>query len=167
VPPPVICTLLLDEESQARFDRLRAAHFPPERNFLAAHVTLFHALPGEDSDRLIADVQDAADRAPFPVDVTGVRFLGRGVAYDLRSPALDGLRAQLADIWGPTLGAQDRSRFRPHVTVANKLPPESARSLHQRLQRDFVPATATATGLALWSYLDGPWALLHPAPFRR
>ena len=32
-------------EDQAAFDRLRTAHFPPERNQLAAHLTLFHHLP--------------------------------------------------------------------------------------------------------------------------
>ena len=40
---PLIVTLLLEDAAQERFDRLRAAHFPAERNHLAAHVTLFHA----------------------------------------------------------------------------------------------------------------------------
>src|SRR6476469_7699644 len=44
---PLIVTLLLDDAAQQRFDALRTAHFPAERNHLAAHVTLFHALPGE------------------------------------------------------------------------------------------------------------------------
>lgn len=44
---PLIVTLALDEQAQARFDALRSRHFPPDRNVLDAHVTLFHALPGE------------------------------------------------------------------------------------------------------------------------
>jgi hypothetical protein len=60
VVPPLIVTLLLDDAAQARFDRLRAAHFPSARNHLAAHVTLFHALPGE----LLTEVRDACGRRP-------------------------------------------------------------------------------------------------------
>jgi hypothetical protein len=44
---PLILTLALDGEAFAFFDGLRRAHFPPERNVVPAHVTLFHALPGE------------------------------------------------------------------------------------------------------------------------
>jgi 2'-5' RNA ligase len=165
VSPPVICTLLLDEESQARFDRLRAAHFPPERNHLAAHVTLFHALPADRVAQIVADVQHVCRRPPFPVQVTGVRFLGRGVAYDLSSPELSHLRAALAARWGPWLGRQDRSGFRAHVTVQNKVAPQVARELHARLERDFVPGTAKAEGLALWRYRGGPWEPLTRTAF--
>lgn len=165
MPRPVICTLLLDEESQARFDRLRAAHFPPERSHLAAHVTLFHALPGEHLERLLADVRAAAQRAPFPVEVTGVRLLGRGVAYDLHSAELADLRAGLADAWWPWLGAQDRSGFRAHVTVQNKVEPAVARGLHEQLAQGFAPTAARATGLALWRYLGGPWEPLARETF--
>src|ERR1700712_5017184 len=43
---PLILTLALHGEDQARFDRLRIAHFPPERNLIPAHITMFHHLPG-------------------------------------------------------------------------------------------------------------------------
>ncbi len=154
---PLILTLLLDEESQARFDRLRAAHFPAERNFLQAHVTLFHALPGEQLDTVRADLAAAAGRPGFEVAVTGVRFLGRGVAYDLASAELDGVRRGLADAWASWLTPQDRQKHRAHVTVQNKVSPEVARALHQRLSATFAPGAATATGLGLWRYLGGPW----------
>ena len=158
-------TLLLGEEAQERFDRLRAAHFPPERNFLAAHVTLFHALPGEREDAVRADLGAAARRAPFAVDVTGVRFLGRGVAYELSSPEVDELRGALARTWAPWLTPQDRQRHRPHVTVQNKVAPEVARALHARLAAAFEPATVPARGLGLWRYLGGPWEPLAELPF--
>ncbi|MBJ7451959.1 MAG: 2'-5' RNA ligase family protein, partial [Blastococcus sp.] len=76
VTEPLIVTLLLDDAAQGRFDRLRDQHFPSERNFLAAHVTLFHALPGEQFDAVRGDLAAAAARPAFDVDVTGVRFLG-------------------------------------------------------------------------------------------
>ena len=67
MPEPLIVTLLLEEAAQQRFDRLREQHFPPERNHLAAHVTLFHALPGEQLDAVRADLAAAADRPAFDV----------------------------------------------------------------------------------------------------
>ena len=46
---PLVLTLVLDAQSFAFFDGLRRRHFPPERNVIAAHLTLFHALPGSAS----------------------------------------------------------------------------------------------------------------------
>ncbi len=155
-PAPLILTLLLDDEAQARFDALRRAHFPPERNHLAAHVTLFHALP--DTTAVREDVQAAAaERAPFPVAVTGLRSLGRGVAYVLQSAELADLRRDLAYGWAPLLTAQDRQRHAPHVTVQNKVAPQEARALLAALSAGFVPHEVPAPGLGLWRYLGGPW----------
>jgi 2'-5' RNA ligase len=163
---PLIVTLLLDEAAQERFDRLRAAHFPSARNHLAAHVTLFHALPGE----LLAEVRDAlrtaADRPPFPVAVTGVRFLGRGVALDLTAPELTALRASVAAVFAPHLTPQDRQWSRPHVTVQNKVEPAVARALHADLSSAFVAETVAARGLGLWHYRGGPWDPDAEFPFR-
>ena len=44
---PLIVTALLDEQAQEWFDRLRRNHFPPARNHLDAHLTLFHRLPDD------------------------------------------------------------------------------------------------------------------------
>ena len=154
---PLIVTLALDEASQAAFDRLRAVHFPPDRNHLAAHVTLFHALPGEHEDAVRRDLADVAHRPPYAVRVRGLRSLGRGVAYVLESGELTATRKELAARWSACLTPQDRSRHAPHVTVQNKVPPERARALLADLSQDFVPYDVTATGLALWRYLGGPW----------
>ncbi len=154
---PLIVTLLLDDAAQQRFDRLRAQHFPPERNHLAAHVTLFHALPGEHIDAVRADLTAAADRPPFDVAVTGLRFLGRGVAYTLEPAEVTSVRNGLAAAWAPWLTPQDRQRIAPHVTVQNKVAPAVARALHEQLLAGFVPWTARARGLGLWRYLGGPW----------
>jgi 2'-5' RNA ligase len=163
---PLIVTLLLDDAAQGRFDRLREQHFPPARNVLAAHVTLFHALPGEHLDDVRDELTAAADRAAFDVAVTGVRFLGRGVAYSLDSSELAVLRHGLASAWQPWLTAQDRQRHAPHVTVQNKVAPDVARALHERLVAEFVPETVRARGLGLWRYLGGPWEPVGEHPFR-
>jgi 2'-5' RNA ligase len=163
---PLVVTLLLDDEAQERFDRLRAEHFPPERNFLAAHVTLFHALPGERLDAVRSDLVTAVEHEAFDVAVTGLRFLGRGVAFTLESAELWALRAELAASWQPWLIPQDRQRHAPHVTVQNKVEPAVARALHDQLLAGFVPYRVRARGLGLWRYLGGPWEPLAELPFR-
>ena len=165
-PAPLVLTLALAEEDQRRFDLLRAEHFPPERNHLAAHVTLFHALPGEQVDAVSADLADAARRPAFDVAVTGLRLLGRGVAYTLEAPELTALRATLVAAWGPWLTPQDRQRHAPHVTVQNKVEPAVARALRDRLAAGFAPYRVAARGLGLWRYLGGPWAPVDAYPFR-
>ena len=163
---PLILTLLLDPVATDRFDALRRAHFPPERNVLSAHVTLFHALPGEREGQIRADLGEAAHRAPFPVQVWRLRSLGRGVAYDLRSDELTRLRKALAAGWADDLTPQDRAWHAPHVTVQNKTTPARARALLAELAEDFAPYDVQAEGLALWRYLGGPWEALGRWDFR-
>jgi hypothetical protein len=91
------------------------------------------------------------------VRVTGVRFLGRGVALDLGAPELTAVRSSLAGAFDPWLTRQDRQWSRPHVTVQNKVEPAVARALHAELSAAFRPESVTARGLGLWRYLGGPW----------
>ena len=167
---PLIVTLTLDEASQQRFDDLRRRHFPPERNHLRAHLTLFHALPGELEQQVRSDLARAAERPPLTLRVTGLRSLGRGVAYALRSPELDALRQALAARWGPHLTNQDRQPHRPHVTVQNKVDPATARATLADLESGFAPYAVTGCGLALFRYLGPTWEpvvelpLQQPAP---
>jgi hypothetical protein len=42
---PIIITAEMGKADQAWANGLRAKHFPHERNFLDAHITLFHHLP--------------------------------------------------------------------------------------------------------------------------
>lgn len=163
---PLILTLALHDEDQARFDRLRQLHFPPERNFIPAHVTLFHHLPGEEMATVQAELEGrAAAQAPFGVAVTGLRFLGRGVAYELQSPELSAFRRALAGRWAQWLTAQDQQGFRPHVTIQNKATPEAARALRDAMQAGFAPFSVRATGVLLWRYLGGPWQEASRHPF--
>ncbi len=154
---PLVLALRLDEASQERLDALRRAHFPPERNHLQAHVTLFHALPAAYEGQVRADLEASAQRQAYAVDVLRVRSLGKGVAYDLRSPELAAQRADLARRWAPWLTPQDARPHAPHVTVQNKVTPEQARALLRELAAGFVPYAVQATGLSLWRYLGGPW----------
>jgi len=154
---PLIVTLLVDDDAQQHFDALRSEHFPAERNYLKAHVTLFHALPAGRVNDVDRSVRDAARRSGFDLHVTGVRLLGRGVALDVEAPELTALHARLRAQWRPHLSRQDAQPLRPHVTVQNKVAPDAARALHTELGADFIPYAVQAVGLALWRYRGGPW----------
>lgn len=159
-----LVTLALDAESQRYFEELRQRHFPPERNLVPAHLTIFHTVPRE---AWVGEaVRDAAAAQPaFPITVTGVRSLGKGVAYELRSTELDRMHRGLVERFREVLTAQDRQPFRAHIVVQNKVSPEAARLLLRELDGEFVERRVWATGLDLWHYLGGPWELAERFAF--
>ncbi len=165
-PDPYVLTVRLDAATQAGFDALRRAHFPPGRTAVGAHVTVFHALPpGDATPDAVSRV--LADLAPEPsvVSVTGVRSLGRGVAYALDAPGVAVVRAALVREFAGRLTPQDAQPWRPHVTVQNKVTPDQARALLAQLAASFAPFPAVAEGLLLWRYRGGPWELAKDLPF--
>jgi 2'-5' RNA ligase len=164
---PLILTLALDAEAEAFFDRLRQQHFPLERNFLKAHLTLFHHLPPQEPAIFEAIDALCTRQKPVALKVVDVVCIGRGVAYKLESAVLQNLHKQLQQQWLPWLLPQDKQKLWPHVTVQNKVPPEMARAVHQQLQSTFTPFEVQATGLRLWNYLGGPWEPVNTYWFER
>ena len=162
---PLVLTLVLHPDDQERLDALRRKHFPPERNQLQAHVTMFHAVPGEHLPAVLDAVTRVCRRAPFAVPVTGVRSLGRGTALTLAAPELTQVRAELAREFSPWLTRQDAQRFAAHVTVQNFVTPDAVRSLVASLSAGFEPWDARATGVGVHRYLGGPWEPLAEVPF--
>ncbi len=157
---PLVLTAKLDGASSEYFDRLRVKHFPPERNFLAAHVTLFHHLPGENIDEIVGRLETDAQMLPsFALTFDSWRFLGRGVAMKITSVELVNLRNRLAAYWQHHLTPQDRQKFQPHITIQNKTEPQAARELFQDISRGHQPFDGIVIGTTLWSYLGGPWRL--------
>lgn len=151
---PLILTLRMDADSQAFFDVRRARNFPPERNFLKAHLTLFHQLPDQVATR---DVLERLHYQPFEMQVSGLKHLGGGVAYRIESSPLQLLHRELSGYFQADLIPQDRQPFGPHVVIQNKVTPEVSKQLLASLKDTFVPFTVKALGLDLWKYLGGPW----------
>lgn len=158
-------TLQLEPSAQARFDSERRALFPPGRTQVGAHVTLFHAVPGEHRAAVTGALMKERQREVLPVAVIGVRSLGRGAAYILASVDLLQVHARLARAWAPWLTPQDRQPFRPHVTVQNKVDAATARATVAALSAAFTPHLVQGIGLELWRYVGGPWDLVDRFPF--
>lgn len=87
----------------------------------------------------------------------GVRMLGRGVAIEVASAELQVLHDRLAACFDAWLKPQDRQRFRPHVTVQNKVSAQQARELFDSLAPEWEMPSGGSAGLLLWEYLGGPW----------
>jgi 2'-5' RNA ligase len=136
---------------------LRQAHFPPERNYLRAHLTMFHHLPPSVEAELQARLKALAKTPAPDAQMTGLINMGRGVAFRIQSPALAEIRNQIADALQHCLTPQDQAAWRPHVTVQNKVKLEAARALLDQLSAGFKPRRIEIAGLCLWRYLDGPW----------
>jgi len=159
-PAPLIVTALLGRQDQAWFNALRREHYPPERNVLDAHLTLFHQLPPSVADELKhrLSVETRGVRAPR-AKVTGLMSLGGGVAYRIEAPELVAIREGLVDAFAGLLTPQDAGRWRPHVTIQNKVRPVLAKTVLAALSRDFVPREVEIAGLASWHYRGGPWEM--------
>jgi hypothetical protein len=156
----LILTLRLDPVSQSFFDALRERHFPASRNFLKAHLTLFHKLP----DKI--ETIERLNSLSFPqidLQVSGLINLGAGVAYKVESNALKQLHKILSTEFRDYLSPQDKQGFRAHITIQNKTSPQAAKALLEELSLDFQTFTVKAVGLDLWEYLNGPW--VHNAYF--
>lgn len=163
---PLIVTAHVAAEDIAAFDLLRQAHFPPGRNFLSAHLTMFHRLPGEYGERILSQLRSVADGTEtIAAEVGGLRHLGAGVAYGIDSPALHAVRDRLKGHFAPWLGPQDQQAWKPHITLQNKVSREAADRLFRQLSEGFTPWRIGITGVDLWRYLDGPWAHVGFLPF--
>lgn len=163
---PLIVTVEFAPADLAWLDRLRRAHYPAERNQVAAHLTIFHALPPSaeaEARRALAAI--AAEGRPRAW-IEGLMDLGGGVAFRIVSPGLDRIREDLAERFHGLLGAQDAGGWRPHITIQNKVAPKEARMLMASLERSFQRRALAVSGLGLQRYLGGPWEKIAVYSFR-
>lgn len=168
-PAPLILTALLPKDMAAWATALRTEHFPPERNYLNAHVTLFHAIPaqceGELSDLLKRIV---ADNPPPHARLEGIMSLGGGTALKLASEAMLHHREDIADHFTGMLTGQDQHKPRLHVTIQNKVTSTKSKELQAEMTMDQTaePRDFAFRGFALFHYRGGPWEHIRDWVFR-
>ena len=163
---PIIITALFGPGDDGWMQELRRTHFPPERNQVPAHLTLFHHLPPDLEAEIGRRLAIAtAIKAP-EARVVGVQDLGGGTALRLASEGLSDIRAMLADAFHGLLIPQDMAPWRPHITVQNKVARRDAIALQKLLTGRFEGRALAITGLASWRYLGGPWEPIRRHAFR-
>lgn len=164
---PFIVTAELPADLFAWANGLRQAHYPSERNHLAAHVTLFHSLaPSLRQELPAALARMAGEYAPPAAELTGLMNLGKGTALALSSRQMLALRAEIADLFHGTLTAQDVHAPRLHITIQNKVTPEAARALQAELGPILPLRKFAFTGLGLHRYCNPHWEAVGIWPFR-
>jgi hypothetical protein len=121
------------EFSHAFLTNLRSKYFPPSRNFLSAHVTLFHAIPPHRVKDLDQELEKICSATPgWDVFIGEPRKMGKGgVLVNVRerpSGSVENIHQDLMDFLKrgvkedkDRLTDQDARRLgKPHVTVLNK-----------------------------------------------
>ncbi len=162
---PVILTLKINDEAARYFTGLRTKYFPSERNYLDAHLTLFHHLPGNKSSIFETVKTACLQQKPMNLQVTQVLSIGAGVAFKLEAEMLKQMHKKLQQQWMQWLTPQDKQALWPHITIQNKVDRQTALQTQQELSLNFQPFEIQGLGLSLWEYLGGPWNLLETVDF--
>ena len=165
---PLIVSAKIDDKAQQFFNAKREQHFPPERNYLDAHLTLFHKLPAEEIETIKSQLEQAATQTPIiQAKTTDIMFMGFGSAYIIEAPDLCEMRKKLAQKWQMWLTPQDKNRFKPHVTFQNKVKANIAEELYKTEKEIFEPFNLGIIALSLWHYNNGPWQHIKNYPLQK
>ncbi len=156
---PLVLTFVMDDESQARLDLWRKLYFPPERNVLKAHLTIYHQLPGQNISRIDEILRDISHLrlSPFPIAFEELKTRQGFVGVKVASPELMQVKSELDHAFDPFLKAQDRKPYSPHVTVTNLGSPKDAQKVMELLTKEFVPWRGSVRAVSLFHYRGGPW----------
>jgi len=155
-----IVLAVLPDALQARLDALRRAHYPPERNRVPAHCTLFHAIPGMVAAELGATLARLTATTPPPrARIDRIIDLDGGTALALISAELAALRETLADHFHGLLTGGDAVPPRFHITVQNKVDRRTAHILQSELAATWRATDTPIPAIAVHRVIDGTW---HP-----
>ena len=162
---PLILTLKFDNAAQLLFNDLRKLYFPAERNFLDAHLTLFHQLPANEQS-ILSDIENIArNTSRLVLQIESIVSIGNGTAYKIASGVLVALHQSLQQKWMQWIIPQDKQKLWPHITVQNKVSTEKAKELQAILKSDFKPFEIYGIGFSLWEYRGGPWEFVKSYEF--
>ncbi len=170
LPPaqrPMIVTARMDPADLSVFNTLRERYFPVARNYLFAHLTLFHQIPCEQrADFMAAAAESLIHQSPFSVRVLAPVSIGHGVAVPVAADRLQAIRQPLRERFADVLRPQDLNPWkRPHLTLQNKVSREEARRTLEAVKQEALPPTLLITGLQYYRYDYGPWSKLGELVF--
>lgn len=163
---PLLVCAELPPDVFAWADALRREHYPPGRNRLGAHVTLFHGLPPSAEPAVAVLLADLSRRSPPAAVVAGLMDLGSGTAFALESPELSDLHADMVERLHGLVQQKDTRPFRPHITIQNKVTSDDARALQARLAPSLASRSFRFTGLGLYEWTGEIWRQARVRPFR-
>lgn len=163
---PLLVVAELPQDLFAWADTLRRAHYPPERNRMGAHVTLFHGLPPSADTAVRGLLAELARRRPPEAMIAGLMDLDRGTALAVDSPGMVDLHAEMAGRLHGLVQQKDTRPLRLHITVQNKVPVAEARALQARLAPMLEPRRFRFRGLGLYGWTGEIWQQERVFAFR-
>lgn len=163
---PLLIVAELPADVFAWADGLRRTHYPPERNRLAAHVTLFHGLPPSAAPPVVAALASLSRQPPPAARITGLMDLGEGTALAIESPAMVGLHAELAESLHGLIQQRDARPLRLHITIQDKVPAREARALQAELTHTLEPRSFHFRGFGIYGWTGDLWLRTKVFPFR-
>ncbi|PIA94318.1 hypothetical protein CB0940_08433 [Cercospora beticola] len=161
-----VLTLLTDKPLHERMTDLRKRYFPKKINKLAAHLTLFHALPESKLESKIIHtlLEVTKTTSPFRVEATEPFRLKKGFAISVSNQhggnQAKSIHRQLQQAWKGEgwLSQQDAGGCRVHYTLMNKVDDEGeVQNALDELKSFWKGDGGKAEGLALWRYDRGFW----------
>ncbi len=164
---PLLVTAELPRDVLAWADALRRAHYPPERNRLRAHVTLFHALPPSVEGEIVQTLNDLAANPAPEASARGLLKLEQGTAIRIESPGMVELHGAIAQRMHGLLPRQDTRSLQLHVTVQNKVSQREAQALQCELAVTLQPRSFRFRGFGLYAWEAGLWRPIKMIIFRR
>ena len=164
--PPLLVIAELPPDVLAWADAMRRAYFPPERNRLRAHVTLFHAFPPSVEAELRETLADLAAAQPPQARITGLMKLGGGTALAVDCPDLVDLHGHIAQRMHGLLTRQDAQPLKLHITIQNKVSSEEARALQAKLAPALELREFRFPAFGLYAYEEGLWRPIRSFSFR-
>lgn len=154
----MIVTFKMDDNSQEIFNHLRQRYFPKERNYLNAHITLFHNIADEALNAHIW--QELEAEMPFEIEFANPFFMGFGTAIEIRSSKLIQLTEMLQRHFCDLLSTQDRRTKKPHITLQNKMPAFIAKQDYESICKEWTPIKGFIIGYEFYEYQSGSWKQL-------
>jgi hypothetical protein len=147
---PLILTLKLDKASQSLLTDLRTKYFPKNRNYLAAHVTLFHAIPSHHYPELDAHLQSRADQTgefevfigePKKMSNKGVMVTVRdrphGKIEKIHDDIQQFLQSRVKEEKDKLTDQDSRRMGKAHVTVMNKAEEDEVDECFKQVEKKF------------------------------
>jgi len=138
---------------------------------LAAHITLFHALPANAQPQIANILRDITSQTKtFRCGLKNPFMLGKkGVGINVASFKLKEFHKELLYRFREArieLTEQDQRPVHPHITIQNKVDEEEARRTLEAVQEEFSEQVAFAQGVVVWRYeQNGEWTHLKTYEF--
>lgn len=159
----LIITLKIESDAQSFFEEKRKQYFPNYCNYVAAHLTYFHAAP--DSSLFVDSLKAQAPQSAILMEANTIEPFNNGMAYAVKNERLQALHSDLQQQFLKQLSGKDKKIWKPHITVQNKVTEFKAQKSYLELAKNFTPFKFKVEGFNAYVYAKQKWEFIFFIPF--